>query len=324
MREFQVRQTSTSDATVTFTETRRATSTETAWLFINRIAGGYDKPQRHAQLRELLKTLGLNTVEINSPEQLACYWEDDTAPRPDFIVSVGGDGTAAMIAGQTGGTIPIAIYPAGTENILAKYLRIPTDIGAFAKMLSKRVVRRLDAGQLGDRTFMLMLSAGMEAEIVHRVHQRRNGHLTKFHYVRPTFEMFAKYQYPQLELDIELEDGTRTQTEGFWAFAFNVPRYALGLEMAPDAVPDDGLLDICVLTQSGFGSTASYITSLLSGTITHRSDVKRFKALSAEIRCPSGPVPLQTDGDPAGFTDLRLSVRPNYLPLIVPPQRSRS
>ncbi|QDU74882.1 Putative lipid kinase BmrU [Bremerella volcania] len=308
---------------MTFTEIHQATSTDTAWLFINRIAGGYDKPQSHARLRELLKDLGLNTIEINSPQQLACQWEDDATPRPDFIVSVGGDGTAAMIAGQTGGTVPIAIYPAGTENILAKYLRIPTDIGAFAKMLSKRVVRRLDAGQLGDRTFLLMLSAGFEAEVVHRVHGQREGHLTKFHYVRPTFEMLAKYPYPTLELDIELADGSRTQTEGYWVFAFNVPRYALGLEMTPDAVPDDGLLDICVLTQKGFGATASYITSLVSGTIARRSDVKRFQARSAEIRCPSGPVPLQTDGDPAGFTDVRLSVLPNYLPLIVPPKRSK-
>lgn len=307
---------------MTVTETCQATSTETAWLFINRIAGGYDKPQRHASLREILKNLGLNTVEINSPEQLACQWKDEAVPRPDFIVSVGGDGTAAMIAGQTGGAVPIAIYPAGTENILAKYLKIPTDIGAFANMLSKRIVRRFDAGQLGDHTFLLMLSAGFEAEVVHHVHQRRNGHLTKFHYVKPTFEMLAKYPYPKLELDIELADGSRTQTEGFWVFAFNVPRYALGFEMTPDAVPDDGLLDICVMTEKGFGATASYITSLLSGRFTQRSDVRRFQARSAEIRCPSGPVPLQTDGDPAGFTDIRLSVLPSYLPLIVPPQRS--
>lgn len=309
---------------MTFTETDPATSTETAWLFINRIAGGYDKSERHASLRELLKDLGFNTVEINSPEQLACQWEDEAVPRPDFIVSVGGDGTAAMIAGQTQGKVPIAIYPAGTENILAKYLQIPTDIKAFSKMLSKRVVRHFDAGQLGDRTFLLMLSAGFEAEVVHHVHGRRNGHLTKFHYVKPTFEMLAKYPYPVLQLDIELADGSRTQTEGYWVFAFNVPRYALGFEMTPDAVPDDGLLDICVLTQKGLGATASYITSLLSGSITNRSDVQRFKARSAEIRCPSGPVPLQTDGDPAGFTDTRLSVLPNYLPLIVPPKRSRN
>ncbi len=308
---------------MTVTETRQATSTETAWLFINRIAGGYDKSQRHASLRALLKDLGLNTVEINSPEQLARQWKDESVVRPDFIVSVGGDGTAAMIAGQTEGNVPIAIYPAGTENILAKYLRIPTDIGAFSKMLSKRIVQRFDAGQLGDHTFLLMLSAGFEAEVVHHVHERRNGHLTKFHYVKPTFEMLAKYPYPKLQLDIELADGSRTQTEGFWVFAFNVPRYALGFEMTPDAVPNDGLLDICVLTQSGFGATASYITSLLSGTIVNRSDVQRFQARSAEIRCQSGPVPLQTDGDPAGFTDTHLSVLPNYLPLIVPPQSSR-
>ncbi len=308
---------------MTFTESPPATSTGTAWLFINRIAGGFDKPQRHARLRALLSDMGLQSVEMNSPQRLTDCWNDDSQPRPDFIVSVGGDGTAAMIAGQTEGKVPIAIYPAGTENVLAKYLQIPTDIGAFAKMLAKRKVQRIDAGKCGDRTFMLMLSAGFEAEVVHRVHRQRNGHLTKLHYVRPTFQMLAQYEYPKLELDIELEDGTRTQTEGYWAFAFNVPRYALGLEMAPNAKPDDGILDICVLTQKGFWSTGSYITSLLSGTLGRRSDVKTFRARSAILTSPTIPIPLQTDGDPAGFTDTTISVQPSYLPLIVPQQKSR-
>ncbi|GAA4423245.1 diacylglycerol/lipid kinase family protein [Bremerella cremea] len=312
-----------SDADVTFTETRQATATETAWLFINRIAGSFDKSQSHMRLRALLEELGMLPVEINSPDQLKGMWNDPAQVRPDVIVSVGGDGTAAMIAGVTSGEVPIAIYPAGTENVLAKYLQIPTDFTAFSKMLSKRFVRQIDAGKCGDRTFMLMASVGFEAEIVHHVHARRNGHLTKFHYVRPTFQMLAQYEYPRIQLDIELADGTRTQTEGYWAFAFNVPRYALGFEVAPKATPDDGLLDICVFTRKGFWSTGAYITSLLSGSISERSDVQIFQARSAEITSLDAPIPLQTDGDPAGFTDVRLAVLPNYLPLVVPKRKAR-
>ena len=304
---------------MTATETRPQTSLGSAWLFINRIAGGCDKSHQHAQLRTLLDKLGIEMREINSPEQLAAQWQDDSLPRPDFFISVGGDGTAAMIAGLTGGQVPIAIYPAGTENVLAKYLQIPTDFDAFAAMISQRQVRHFDAGRCGDRTFMLMLSAGFEAEVVHQVHGQRQGHLSKFNYVWPTFGLMRNYHYPKLELDIELEDGTRTQTVGYWAFVFNFPRYALGLELTPKACPDDGLLDVCILTQKGFWATNSYICSLLSGSIAGRSDVAYFRARSLKIHCDEGAVPLQTDGDPAGYTDVTVSVQPGYLPLIVPP-----
>lgn len=308
---------------MTITEKQKSTAAGNVWLFINHIAGGFDKPQRHARLRELIDDLGLQAVELNSPGQLAAAWANQAEARPDFIISVGGDGTAAMIAGITGGQVPIAIYPAGTENVLAKYLHIPTDIGAFAKMLTKGHVRRMDAGLCGDRTFLLMMTAGFEAEVVHHVHNRRKGHMTKLSYVQPTFQAWAQYQYPQVQLDLQLEDGTRTQTEGYWAFIFNVPRYALGLQMVPEATPCDGILDVCVLASKGFWSTGAYIAALLTGTIRRRSDVKVYRARQIDISCPSVPVALQTDGDPAGFTDVRVSVLPEYLPLIVPKHRSQ-
>ncbi|WP_158545497.1 diacylglycerol/lipid kinase family protein [Bremerella cremea] len=300
------------------TDTRPQTSLGSAWLFINRIAGGCDKSHQHAQLRALLEKLGIEMRELNSPQQLSAQWHDDSITRPDFIISVGGDGTAAMIAGLTAGQVPIAIYPAGTENVLAKYLQIPTDFDAFAAMLTQRQVRHFDAGKCGERTFMLMLSAGFEAEVVHQVHAQRDGHLSKFNYVLPTFGLMRSYAYPKIELDIELEDGTRTQTIGYWVFVFNFPRYALGLELTPNARPDDGLLDVCVLTQKGFWATNTYICSLLSGNLSTRSDTTYYRARSLKIHCDEGALPLQTDGDPAGFTDVTVSVQPGYLPLIVP------
>ena len=223
-----------------------------------------------------------------------------------------------MIAGQTQGEVPLAIYPAGTENVLAKYLQIPTDFDAFAQMIAQQHVVRLDTGRCNDRTFLLMLSAGFEAEVVHQVHQRRQGHLSKFDYVLPTFRNMSSYAYPSIELDVEQEDGTHVQTEGTWAFVFNVPRYALGTQLAPQAQPNDGLLDVCVLKKKGLLATATYITALLAGRISLRRDLQYFRARSLKIHTPGGPLPIQTDGDPAGQTDATISVQPNHLPLIVP------
>lgn len=304
---------------VTFIEAHPASSVRTAWLYINRIAGGYDKSQQHTEIRNLIREEGLQIVEFSSPQQLADHLAAGDETQPDFVVSVGGDGTAAALATLTEGRVPIAIYPAGTENVLAKYLNIPPDFASFRKMLSRRHIQRIDAGRCGDRTFLLMLSAGFEAEVVHQVHRRRRGHLSKLHYMLPTFGALRSYPYRQLELDLELEDGSRTQTEGYWVFAFNVPRYALGFQLAPQACPEDGLLDVCVLTQKGCWATTNYITALLSGSISRRPDMKTYRVRSLRIRCPDGPVPLQIDGDPAGFTDATAQVLPSYIPLIVPP-----
>lgn len=304
---------------MSFTDAKTASSINTAWLYINRIAGGYDKSQQHAEIRKLIREEGLQIVEFGSPQELADHLAAGGEVRPDFVVSVGGDGTAAALATLTEGEVPIAIYPAGTENVLAKYLDIPPDFASFRKMLAKRHIRRIDAGRCGDHTFLLMLSAGFEAEVVHQVHKRRRGHLSKFNYMLPTFGTLRSFPYHRLELELELEDGSHTQTEGYWVFAFNVPRYALGLQLAPQATPEDGLFDICVLTEKGCWATTNYITALLAGTITRRSDMKTFRARSLTIRCPQGPVPVQTDGDPSGFTDVTVEVLPSYIPLIVPP-----
>ncbi len=303
---------------MTISDTQIRQTVNTVWLFLNRIAGSFDKSQQHATLRELVGRLGGKLVEIHSPGELRQLLDDPTQERPDFIIAAGGDGTAAAIATLTKGEIPIAIYPAGTENVLAKYLAIPTDFSQFQQMLRARRVRRIDAGLCGERVFLLMLSAGFEAQVVHQVHRRRRGHLTKLHYMLPTFRTLRSYLYPKLAFDLELEDGTHTQCEGYWIFVSNVPRYALGYEISPLASPEDGLFDVCILSEKGCWATTTYITALLAGTLPQRRDLKTFRARSIHIRCPGGPVPLQTDGDPAGFSDTLVRVLPSYIPLIVP------
>src|SRR5213075_3203563 len=52
------------------------------------------------------------------------------------VVAAGGDGTVAEIVNRTLPETPIAVYPLGTENLLAKYLKIELDAAKFARMLA--------------------------------------------------------------------------------------------------------------------------------------------------------------------------------------------
>ena len=63
----------------------------------------------------------------------------------------------------------------------------------------------------------------------------------------------GRYLYPRVE--VELETGERLA--GAMAFVFNIPQYALGLNLAHDAAADDGLLDVYVFERPGLLALAS-------------------------------------------------------------------
>jgi diacylglycerol kinase (ATP) len=115
------------------------------------------------------------------------------------IVAAGGDGTVADVFNRYPG-IPVAILPMGTENLLARYLKIRASGEEIARLIASGSLRRFDLGLLGERRFALMASAGLDAEIIHRVHAARRGHISHASYLQPILDSFRKYEYPRYEL----------------------------------------------------------------------------------------------------------------------------
>ena len=118
------------------------------------------------------------------------------------IVAAGGDGTVGDLINRFPG-VPIAILPTGTENLLAKYLRIPLDGRFVAEMIAAGRTRPMDLGLLNGRRFTLMVSVGFDADVVHRTHARREGHIQKWNYVQPVLETLRNYEYPELQIEAD-------------------------------------------------------------------------------------------------------------------------
>jgi len=95
--------------------------------------------------------------------------EEAVAAGADGIAVYGGDGTVADVAsGLAGSTIPLAILPGGTANILAVELGIPRRLREAARLIfdPDHVRRALDRGQAGAQSFLIRASAGFEAAII--------------------------------------------------------------------------------------------------------------------------------------------------------------
>ncbi len=229
------------------------------------------------------------------------------------VVAAGGDGTVLEVLRQVR-DVPITILPLGTENLLAHHCGLNHDARTLAAVIAAGHTTTIDLGKANGRTFALMTSAGIDAEVVHRLHASRRGHITHFSYGLPLVRTLRDYRFPLIEVEV-MDSGERLR--GALALVFNVPRYGLRLPLAPHARADDGLLDLYLFEKPGLLALASYAVAVLRGGYSERPDVSHRQAKGFRLRS-AVPVAVQTDGDPCGQLPVTLEVVPRALSLVVP------
>lgn len=239
----------------------------------------------------------------------------DPASRANLcgIVAAGGDGTLLDVATRYPG-VPIAILPLGTENLVARYFGIPRSGSAVASMIAADCRYRLDAARLGNHRFTVMASVGFDADVIHRAHAQRTGHITRAQYIRPIVATLREHTYPELRVYVDQDP---TPIQGRVVVVANLPAYALGLNMVPTAQGDDGLLDVRVFQRGSVLHLMRYLCLIQFGQHEHVTDVVKRRGASIRIESDA-PVPVQTDGDPAGFTPVSIVVERAYGEFFVP------
>ena len=230
------------------------------------------------------------------------------------VVAAGGDGTVGDVINRYP-DLPTAILPLGTENLLARYLRIPRSGRLVAQMIADGRTRRIDLGQVGNRRFTIMASLGFDADVIHRAHARRSGHVSRLSYLQPIWQSLRNYEYPALRLYL---DGAETPIRARLAVLANLPTYALGLPMADSACDNDGLLDLRLFQRHSAFQMFRYFYKVASGRHERLVDVTSLRARQIRIESDR-PAPIQVDGDPAGWTPVEICVLPAALELLVPP-----
>lgn len=283
-------------------------------LFYNPIAGPLHRSDKIARLQARLEEKGYEVVSATKLTDLETLVDDSI----QLVISAGGDGTAAAAVARIGADVPLAIFPTGTENVYGKYLGISNSTEAFVDFLASAMVCPFDAATANGRLFLLMLGVGYDAEVVHQVAARRKGHLSQTAYFRPIVQTSWQYPFPDLQLEIETETGEVEQLAGKWAFVVNVPRYAWGMSFAPQAVPWDGLLDLCILPQGGVGPGIGYLYSIIRGGLNARRDVIYRRCRQIRIASETPDVRFQTDGDPGGALPVEIRVEPARFRCLVP------
>jgi YegS/Rv2252/BmrU family lipid kinase len=234
------------------------------------------------------------------------------------VVVWGGDGTVREVAaGLVGKPIPLLACPLGTENLLAKELRIPAQPQRLVDILVAGRVVDCDLGSVNGRSFMLIMGIGFDGEVVRRLASVRQGHITHLSYFWPIWRTFWEHDFPRMRIQVE---GQEVFNDYGLAFVGNISRYAVGLRICRDAQFNDGLLDLVVFScreQTALVLHAAWTllrVHPLKGGVIYR----RFKHCHIET---DRPVPSQIDGDVGPNTPLDIRMETGKLRLLVPPSR---
>ncbi len=288
-------------------------------LLVNTIAG---KGKGRLVARRISQSLDSHDLESkivsDDPEKAAKLARDARA-----IVVIGGDGTlrAAARAFIQLQILPPPILPVpmGTANLMGKYLGIDWDNEELPAHVAQSLIQgkiwNCDVAAVNGEPFLLVAGVGIDAQIVHEVDRLRHGPINYASYFLPAAKTLVSYEYPSLEASV---DGRSVfALAPAVAFVGNVSQYGTGFAMLPDARPDDGLLDLCIVpVKSRFEAIRKFLLSA-AGEHVLEEGVVHVRGKEIAIRSPKN-VPVQADGDPAGYTPAAFSLLPVRLQFIVP------
>ena len=139
------------------------------------------------------------------------------------LVAAGGDGTVNDVLNRYP-SVPISLFPMGTENLLAKYLQITNSGEQLAKIIHEGRTEKFDLCEVNGRKFLLMASFGIDADVVHRTSEARQGNISKLNYVQPFWDSVRNYEYPEIRVFV---DDEVDPVVGRYGIISNIPAYAL-------------------------------------------------------------------------------------------------
>ncbi len=235
---------------------------------------------------------------------------------PDVLAVCGGDGTMNEVAAAVPDPpFPVALLPAGTANVLARELSLPMSLLGALRIALDRKVHRVDLGLLKTQAahrFLLMAGVGFDAHVVAATKLGSKRRLGIVAYYFSTVQSLIAYPFPEFHVVAEGET-----IPAISCIVANARGYGGGLVLTPEADMSNGRLDILILQAGSKSGLLRFLISARLGRPGSFAFVRRVRTTSLAIE-GSSAVPVQVDGEPAGFIPARIQVSHAAFPLVVP------
>jgi diacylglycerol kinase (ATP) len=233
----------------------------------------------------------------------------------EVVAAVGGDGTVNEIATALLGTgVDLAVIPAGTGNDLVRALGIPRTPEAAAETAAGGQVRALDVWSLNGRPFINVACVGLDAAVAATLATtgRRFGGAAD--YIVALAATLRRFQ--PLTLTVEVDHHYFSGPVMLAAIA-NTSSYGGGMRIAPEACPDDELLEVILIEAMPKWRLVSKFPQVFRGTHVRDSRVRCLRGGRVRIDGDRSAA-VMVDGEVHGSLPLVIERWPHRLRVRVP------
>ncbi len=258
------------------------------------------------------------TTGMGSAAQIA-----EEATGYDLLVAVGGDGTVhevlnGIMRRPEGDRPALGLIPTGSGNDTRRTLGVPIDIADATLVLAAGVRRRFDIGLCNGLYFNNSFAAGLDARVTakaveYKATTKRSG---LWLYLTALLHVLFHELYPH-HVHISWDDEEPIEDDLLIVAATIGPTYGGGFFITPDAVPDDGLLEVCTIDPLSLPAALVRLPFVVFGKHTKFKVVTMSRRRSIVIESAE-PMPAQLDGEVMVSRRFEISILPGAIECVVP------
>jgi YegS/Rv2252/BmrU family lipid kinase len=275
------------------------------------------------ELRRLLARHGVDEplwIEVpkakRAPEQVRRALDQGA----DLVFSWGGDGMARRCLGELAGTdARLAILPAGTSNLLARNLGVPLDLEGAVEAGLRGPARRIDVGRLNDERFAVMAGVGFDAAMIRDADAHKDRFGRGAYVWSSTRNLGAQPFGAQITVDgVEWFEGPVS-----CILSANVGRLFGGMEIFPDAAPDNGTLELGIVTAQSTAEWVRTVARAVGGDPSKSPFVRITRVRAVQVELERKTRYELDGGDRSKVRRFQIQVEPGALQVCVPESTSK-
>lgn len=233
----------------------------------------------------------------------------------EIITAIGGDGSVNEVAqGVLGTNSTLAIIPRGSGNGLARSLKIPRNTEGAIERINHFSTKVIDVGYANGRLFLSNAGTGFDTLIARLFKDRTQRGL--MNYSKLVMQAVRNYSSGHYHL---IMDGKEMHEQAFFVTAANGNQFGYNFKIAPNALLDDGLLDVCIMKPLRIGHLPNVSLKSLTGRLEGSHYAKHIRGRNLIITRDEPLDWMQTDGEAIEVKDNRVEInlKPQCLKVIV-------
>jgi diacylglycerol kinase (ATP) len=285
-------------------------------------AAGRGRARRNVgEIEEYLRSRGARAdcEPSTDPGDLVRIAAESSRAGYDRVVVCGGDGTLNLAIREfdlTQGTL--ALIPTGSGDDFARVMGIPRNVRKACDVVIGGKVREVDVALANNIRYLGVAGLGFDSEVADFANRNARFLRGSAVYLYAIFRVLPGFTPRPVEIRMDMDHGTDTRRESImFAAVGNTRQYGGGIRITPDAIVDDGLLDLCLVHETTRMELLKTLPKAYTGAHVKNRFVEMRRGRAFHFSSETA-MAVYADGEPLTRTPVSFGLCADRLRVLVP------